>query len=215
MSYWITTDSMKEPQGPYSEAQLREMRLSPDAQCWSEQSQAWQPIASILPNPTTPTLKMRPKSAIPILPVFSLLSLAAVVAVGTLWLYPPGKPTRHPGSRTPKELIQQIYEFNGTINTVTVDSDFWQQSHPEILKTFEVVELFQNDPVALALVRYSVGSKIFREAFWIRKVSNDRWSFDPSISRYSDNKWIKENKEWFGKMSEKEASWEKESASKW
>ena len=159
---------------------------------------------------------MSPKSAIPILPVVSiLLSLAAVVAVGILWLYPPGKPSRHPGSRTPKELIQQMYEFNGTINTVTAESDFWQQSRPEILKTFEVVEVVQNSPVALALVRYSVGSKIFREAFWIRKVSNDRWSYEPYISKYSDDKWVKENTKWIEEMSEKKDTWQKGSASKW
>jgi hypothetical protein len=62
------------------------------------------------------------------------------------------------------------------------DSDYWYlDNYDEISKTLEVAETLYADSISLVLIRYSVGSDLFRESVWLRKYKSN-WTV--SVSQY-------------------------------
>jgi hypothetical protein len=63
---------------------------------------------------------------------------------------------------------------------------FFEDNRDEILETFEVVDTLKLKNKGAALVRFSVGSDIYRSAIWVRKIDNS-WlpSNNQGFSEYS------------------------------
>lgn len=72
------------------------------------------------------------------------------------------------GEVSPEQAIITLFKNSGSFNASQADI---MHNLPEILKTFEVVDVRKSGNHALALYRYSVGSKIIRDYKWTTKIS--------------------------------------------
>lgn len=54
------------------------------------------------------------------------------------------------------------------------ETAFYVNHEEEIMSTFEIADIDTVDNIVAVFTRYSVGSKIFRDVFWSRKVG-DSW----------------------------------------
>lgn len=89
---------------------------------------------------------------------------------------------------------------------------FWRAHASEISKTLEIASTNGQGDYMLALVRFSVGDKVFRDGLWLKRFDG-KWYVVPFVSTYKPEADIAEHLEWFEKANEKRDAWEKESAS--
>ena len=145
------------------------------------------------------------KSILPITAIVSsLLALALVV-----WnhLNPPRWKADF-GANTPEDVVP------GVLRLLTDDvrlqaSQAHKATHgSEIRKTLELVESSESGNHGIVFFRYSIGTDIFREAYWVGKVDG-KWYWMPNL-HYADDE--PADNEWFEKMKEKKKEWEDESA---
>ena len=118
---------------------------------------------------------------------------------------------------SPKELLSKYYEILYSWSQLEDNAYFYRINRAEILNNLEIVELVEKENVAIAFIRYSVGTKIFRDAIWLRKVENKYWYIISYVSKYTaeDDSYLKDKMEWVEEMLEKENNWEENSAEKW
>ena len=119
---------------------------------------------------------------------------------------------------TPAAFIQYNYEMSCKFPGGSVENYFKYHNRNEILKTLEVVKVQTNGVLAVAFVRYSVGTKIFRETEWLRKVDGRYWFSTylyKSMAETSKDPVLKQNGKWIEEMEMQIENWEAESAIKY
>lgn len=77
-------------------------------------------------------------------------------------------------SESPEQTAKNYFKWRYSVpepgRPMMYDSDYWIKTHlTEILQTVEVAEVIYADNIALVLMRYSVGGKVFRESLELRK----------------------------------------------
>lgn len=119
--------------------------------------------------------------------------------------------------QTPQELIKKYYEILYSWSQVEDEAYFYRTNRKEILNNLEIVEVIENENVAIAFIRFSVGTNIYRNALWLRKVENKYWYLISYVSKYTaeDDNNLKDKIEWVEKMVEKKEKWEENSSAKW
>ncbi|MEX0663005.1 MAG: hypothetical protein WEA58_12575 [Balneolaceae bacterium] len=94
------------------------------------------------------------------------------------------------------------------------DLDYWfKDNNEEIKSTLEVAEVLNADDISLALIRYSVGSNIFRDAVWLRNY-NGKWTISSNqyFSTYDDDPFKDGNPERAEEIINKEDEWTENSS---
>ena len=117
---------------------------------------------------------------------------------------------------TPKEAVLKSMNRFQIKNFLIDESAFWNMHGDEILKTVEVVEVNEQNGVAVAFKRHTIGAKVFRQHLWLRKVEN-KWFVIPFVSEHGDKDetWYKARSEWMASQFKKIKDWEHDSATKW
>jgi len=118
---------------------------------------------------------------------------------------------------SPQKLVKKYYEILYSWSQFEDVAYFYRTNRTEILKNLEIVELIENENVAIAFIRFSVGTSVYRNALWFRKIENKYWYIINYVSKYNaeDDNYLKDKMEWVEKMIDKEDKWEENSASMW
>ena len=96
------------------------------------------------------------------------------------------------------------------------DHDFWFKNHKEeVQETLEVADVLKANNLAIALLRFSVGSDIYREAIWLRKYDG-LWTVSSNqyFSTYGDDPFGDGQPDRAERIIEKEEEWTENSAEK-
>lgn len=115
------------------------------------------------------------------------------------------------GAKEPKMLVESMFDRMTDGLALQAEQAFKIKNRSEILKTLEIAEVVQDGDYAVAFVRYSVGSDVFRNSFWLARVG-DKWYWIGYLSNYSKQK--PKNEEWFTKMEEKMKKWDDEGSTR-
>ena len=115
-------------------------------------------------------------------------------------------------------LIENLWKPAAGEPIVFDGQKFFADHRSEIIETLEVVDTLTVGDIGVALIRYSLGTDIYRSAVWMRRIE-DSWFPTGSqyFSKYSDEyeAFKNETKEQADKMIEKAESWEEESKKTW
>jgi|GEM_PF-6434602 len=109
-------------------------------------------------------------------------------------------------SSDPAATVKSFYAMPFRFASWSAEGVEWLAHRSEIIKTLEVVSVKPRNSYALALVRYSIADKIFREGVWLKKV-NDKWCIVPYLRLYEPEPEIADDKEWFENASKEADSW--------
>ncbi len=144
--------------------------------------------------------------------VLSVIALVTAVAALAISVYTQINPPRWKddfGASSPKAAVVSFMSLV-TDDILLYASQAYRAAHrDEILKNLEVIDVSESEDYCIAFIRYSIGTDIFREAYWFGKV-DEKWYRIPYFSEYSDSKPADE--EWFKKMIDRKKKWEEESA---
>ena len=113
------------------------------------------------------------------------------------------------GASTPEDAVRVVQDIFTDDIKLQARQAFLGANRDQILRGLEVVEKSESGDFGIVFFRYSIGTDIFREAYWLGKVDG-KWYLIPHLSEYSDSKPADEA--WFEQMVEKKEAWEKESA---
>jgi hypothetical protein len=93
---------------------------------------------------------------------------------------------------------------------------FLRAHRDEMLKTLEIVDVTQTDKIAVAFVRYSVGSNVYREGVWMRRVDG-RWRVCSSqyFSSFGDDPFNDGKPDEAKKLIKRLDDWEKDAKTWW
>jgi len=93
---------------------------------------------------------------------------------------------------------------------------FLRLHREEMLKTLEVVDTSQTDNIAVAFIRYSIGSTVYRDAVWMRKVDG-RWlvCWKQYFSDYGDDPFGDGKPDAAKAVIKRVNEWEQESPKEW
>jgi len=144
--------------------------------------------------------------------VLSIVALIVALAALAISAYTHMNPPRWKhdlGASNPGDvvgIVQSILTDDVKLQAVQA---FRAAYRDQILRGLEVVEKSESGDFGIVFFRYSIGTDVFRQAYWLGKV-NGKWYWIPHLSKYSDSKPADE--QWFEKMIEKKEDWEKESA---
>lgn len=113
------------------------------------------------------------------------------------------------GSEKPADVVPKIksWVFQGA--NLDASSAFQSAHAKEILNTLEVADTSISGDHGIVFVRYSVGTSIYREAWWVGKVQ-EKWYWIPHLSEYSGSK--PDDAQWFKETLNRKEKWEEESA---
>ena len=180
-----------------------------------------------IPNPKrqnsiqsrTPSDKPRPGSAL-----FALaLSMLALIVAGvglTVALRVNARAVVLPQQfcyDDPATMIRKVYENVHRYPDFGAEAYFMYRNRSEVLKTLEIVDVPTNGDLAVAFLRFSVGTRVFRDTHWLRKVDGQYW-FITYVSKYGaeseDPNYI-QKAEWIAAMEKRKEEWEKGSAAKY
>ncbi len=123
----------------------------------------------------------------------------------------------------PEDVVVKWYEAIWSTNAVPHfslfdDAQFFRAHREEIKKTLEVVEVMENGNLAIAFVRYSIGSDLYREVKWLRKVDSS-WTINLGYySKYTDEEddpVLKGKMDWLKKVIDKKDAWERDNEPIW
>lgn len=143
-----------------------------------------------------------------ILPTIAIILSIAAIAISLLQRVNPPRWKEDLGTSEPEQVISAVFDI------LTDDARFQAvQAHKvanrdEILKTLEVAETSVSGDYGIVFFRYSIGSDIFRDAYWTAKIRN-KWYWMPNLE-YADAK--PKDGAWFEQMKEKKDKWKEESA---
>ena len=113
------------------------------------------------------------------------------------------------GASSPGGVVPNVMSILTDDVKLEASQAFRAAHRNEILTNLEIVDTSESGDHAIAFFRYSIGTDIFREAYWVGNV-NGMWYWIPHLSEYSDNKPTDE--EWLKRMMERKEKWEDESA---
>jgi len=141
-----------------------------------------------------------------------VLSLAAL-GLSTLALRQPPKRWVPVVKATPKELAQALYSEEGGSFPSYGDRIFRERHKAELVSSLVISDIISSDDntFALVFVRFEIGGKAFREAFWARNL-NGEWLAE-YVSTYRGDRLIQKNKDWIEALEKKKEEWESTSAS--
>lgn len=91
-------------------------------------------------------------------------------------------------------------------------SYFYRHNRNEISKTLEIVDVVECQRIGVAFMRYSIGTDIFREVVWFKKI-NDKWTIclSPSFYAFSDDPFLDGKPERAKEIIERAEKWKNES----
>ena len=115
------------------------------------------------------------------------------------------------GAKEPKMLVESMFDRMTDGLALEAEQAFKIKNRREILKTLEVAEIAQDGDYAVAFVRYSVGTEVFRDSNWLARVG-DKWYWVGYLSEYSKQK--PKNEKWFTEMNEKKKKWDGEGSTR-
>ena len=128
---------------------------------------------------------------------------------------------------TPEQAVRSYFLDRKSMSPYYLKDAFRLQNLDEVRVTFEIVATSSTKDVALVQSRYSVGSKVFREATWLKKAGGS-WLFandlpNPMSHYFSETQvidkgialWYVLNKEWYDAAFKEGQKWVSESASLW
>lgn len=135
-----------------------------------------------------------------------VMSIGAILIASDIFI-------SYPKATTPEDAIKLIYSTKPKKSALSELIDynlFWHRHWEEINRTFEVSSVETNDDMAIAFVRYSIGSDIYRKTHWLRKVEG-QWTqpLGGYVSEYSNKRLLKGKEEWFKLVKKKGQAWEK------
>jgi hypothetical protein len=112
------------------------------------------------------------------------------------------------GAKEPAQVVHEVLDVITSDASIQALQAHRVNNRDEILRTIEVAETSESGNYGIIFFRYSIGSDIFRQAYWITKINN-KWYWMPNLEyAYSKPK----DGEWFANMKRKKAKWESESA---
>ncbi|MEL7169729.1 MAG: hypothetical protein AAGN64_10330 [Bacteroidota bacterium] len=92
---------------------------------------------------------------------------------------------------TPEGFVENLLLASSEPIVIMEARDLFFRNHgDEILSTLEIAEVTRLGQEAVVFARYSVGSKVFRAAYWLMNYDG-RWALGnkPYVSQYSDDPW--------------------------
>lgn len=113
------------------------------------------------------------------------------------------------GVSEPAQVPEMVMSLLTDTVRLRASQAYLAQNRVEILKTIDIADVSISGDFALVFFRYSIGSDIFRKAYWTGKVDG-KWYWIDYLSKYSDSK--PANTVWFEKMESKKKKWEEGSA---
>ena len=143
-----------------------------------------------------------------ILPITAIVISLSALALGVWNHLNPPRWKADFGANTPEDVVPAVLRIltdNVRIQAVQAHKAIHGS---EILKTLELVESSDSGNHGIVFFRYSIGTDIYRETYWVGKVDG-KWYWMPNL-QYADDE--PADAEWFEKMKEKKEEWEDESA---
>lgn len=113
------------------------------------------------------------------------------------------------GASEPAQVPEKVMGILTDNIRLYASQAYLAQNREEILKTLEIADVAISGDFGLVFFRYSIGSDIFREAYWTGKV-DEKWYRIYHLSKYSDSK--PADASWFEEMESKKDKWEEGSA---
>ena len=144
-----------------------------------------------------------------VLPVLALIVALAALAISAYTHMNPPQWKRDFGASKPEDVVGIVQSILTDDIKLQAAQAFRGANRDQILRGLEVVEKSESGDFGIVFFRYSIGTDIFREAYWLGKVDG-KWYWIPHLSEYSDSKPADEA--WFEKMVKKKETWEEESA---
>lgn len=143
-----------------------------------------------------------------VLPAIALILSIAALAISLLQKVNPPRWKGDVGASEPDQVVRAVFDILTDDARFQAVQAYRVDNRDEILKTLEVAETSKSGDYGIVFFRYSIGSDIFREAYWIAKIHN-KWYWMPNLE-YADSK--PKDGAWFEQMKEKKEKWEEESA---
>lgn len=140
-----------------------------------------------------------------------IVSVGAASLAGYSYTKVESRPKGDYGTSDPADVVSAIMAVRTDDAKFSASQAYLVNHQAEIMETLEVSDVSVSEDHGIAFFRYSIGSRIFREAYWLGRVS-DRWYLIPHLSKYSDSK--PSDMSWFEEMMSRKEKWEEESAVK-
>ena len=143
------------------------------------------------------------------LSIVSLIVAISALAISAYTHINPPRWRQDLGASTPEDAVRVVQDILTDDIKFEAGQAFLGANRDQILRGLEVVEKSESGDFGIVFFRYSIGTDIFREAYWLGKVDG-KWYVIPHLSKRSNSKPADEA--WFEQMLDKKDAWEKESA---
>jgi hypothetical protein len=135
-----------------------------------------------------------------------------------------GAAVSYPVPKVPAELVKEYYrqvkwrlpEPQEAYAYLLDEPNFLRRHREEMLRTLEIAETVETEKVGVCFVRYSIGSDIYREVTWLRKLEGAWFVCERQyVSSYGDDP-LKDGKPDRAKeLIKRTEEWEKNSKERW
>jgi len=108
--------------------------------------------------------------------------------------------------------LEQDAQWSQMYHPWSLDAEYWRQHRAEIEKGIEVVDEEQADDIRAVFYRYTVGSKVFKNVLWMRRIGDVWWSTYEYFSSYADDPFSDGQGARAKQLIERVQTWQQESA---